>query len=1221
MCPQHDILFPELTVLQHLEMFAIFKGVPSKEAKDAAMKMIREVGLKEKVHVQSSMLSGGQKRKLSLGIALIGGSKVIILDEPTSGMDPFSRRSTWNIIQRNRKGRIILMTTHFMDEADLLGDRIAIMGEGRLRCIGSSLFLKKVYGVGYTFTVVRQSQGAGGDAIIDLVTSHVPESTVLSNVGAEQCFRLPFSSSSKFVDLFTETDKRKEQLGIYEYGISVTTLEEVFIRVGNNTEDATTRDSVAKFVEDNELRRSKDRSFEKAESAYNPLFAEETSNAAFFVKHFRALFLKRFIYGKRDVKMLFCQVILPVLLVVLGLGLLQLRPDFDQPELVLSPTKLNSDLSPGHRNYVLFDSQGGNLGEELMKRFNNDYDSGNDEDDGGGVYGLAVPIGSESDQFAQCSSGAAPLLNMSNYALVNSEMDGQDGSSHYGTVSIAADSTEEQLNYNVLVNGSAMHGAGIYVNLVHEAFLQVLTGKGKASLVAKNYPLPRTWKQDNNEASIDAFTAALFFMIAFCFIPASYVSFIVKEREVKAKHQQIISGVSIYAYWCSSWLWDVVSYFPTVALVFCIVLAFGIDNYTQHEGAAATVLLFVLFGPAVASFTYFTSFLFKSHSTAQLVVMFANFLTGLCLMVVSFVLTTISSTESIAVDLRYLFRLFPAFCLGDGLTQLALCDSGSSCPSISRNGYDFDATVSPFNWNIVGANLVFLGAEAVIFFLLTLLVEYSLTFPSFLSFLQRVDDKGFDRDKELPLEDKDVYSERCRVEQGDADKDVVKIRDMRKVYSTKIGPKVAVQSLSFGIPRGECFGFLGINGAGKTTTLSILSGEFPPTVGDAYIDGCSIREDQSRIRKKIGYCPQFDALLELLTVREHLELYARIKGIHPDRLEGVVDEKIDQMNLRDFEHRAAGTLSGGNKRKLSVAIAMIGDPSIVFLDEPSTGMDPVARRFMWEIISRISTQDALCSIILTTHSMEEAEALCTRIGIMVNGRLQCLGSSQHLKLRFGNGYEIDVKMRLPSEEALERLARSLEEAGLVSGEALDESAHETKDEETGTRKNRTGRLYGPLSDLCRALLDPERAQLFAPNREGESILAAFEADGYLTMQTFLEWWVALNESAKLVEFMDKTFPESILLERSSAFSFRFRITQPDMSLASIFDNFEKVKESLCIQDYSVGQTTLEQIFNQFAATQDNPENEQTRAKSLSIDKEGLKRTVTLNSTKNVLIED
>lgn len=130
-CPQHDILFPELTVMEHLQIFGSFKGISSENIDIAAEKMIIEVGLTEKKNSKTSTLSGGQKRKLSLAIALLGDSKIIILDEPTSGMDPYSRRSTWNIIQKNKKGRVILLTTHFMDEADCLADRIAIMADGK----------------------------------------------------------------------------------------------------------------------------------------------------------------------------------------------------------------------------------------------------------------------------------------------------------------------------------------------------------------------------------------------------------------------------------------------------------------------------------------------------------------------------------------------------------------------------------------------------------------------------------------------------------------------------------------------------------------------------------------------------------------------------------------------------------------------------------------------------------------------------------------------------------------------------------------------------------------------------------------------------------------------------------------------------------------------------------------------------------------------------------
>ena len=167
-CPQHDVLFPELTVQEHLQLFAAIKGMPSKEVDAAITHALKEVGLTEKRHAQSRVLSGGQKRKLSVCIALIGGSRIVFLvraaprapppppppppghrrtracnpvpptqDEPTSGMDPYSRRSTWQILQNARAGRVIVLTTHFMDEADILGDRITIMGEGRVQCSGT----------------------------------------------------------------------------------------------------------------------------------------------------------------------------------------------------------------------------------------------------------------------------------------------------------------------------------------------------------------------------------------------------------------------------------------------------------------------------------------------------------------------------------------------------------------------------------------------------------------------------------------------------------------------------------------------------------------------------------------------------------------------------------------------------------------------------------------------------------------------------------------------------------------------------------------------------------------------------------------------------------------------------------------------------------------------------------------------------------------------------
>lgn len=185
--------------------------------------------------------------------------------------------------------------------------------------------------------------------------------------------------------------------------------------------------------------------------------------------------------------------------------------------------------------------------------------------------------------------------------------------------------------------------------------------------------------------------------------------------------------------------------------------------------------------------------------------------------------------------------------------------------------------------------------------------------------------------------------------------DVIRVNGFRKAYSTLLGkPFLAVERISFGLNYGECFALLGVNGAGKSSTFKSLTGDTVPTSGNISISGFDIQRDFKEARKLIGYCPQKDAIFPLLTVEEHLWFYARIKGIPLSMIIQVVEKAILEMNLKDHRAKLSGTLSGGNKRKLSVAIATIGNPPIILLDEPSAGMDPEARRFMWSIVERIS---------------------------------------------------------------------------------------------------------------------------------------------------------------------------------------------------------------------------------------------------------------------------
>jgi len=217
---------------------------------------------------------------------------------------------------------------------------------------------------------------------------------------------------------------------------------------------------------------------------------------------------------------------------------------------------------------------------------------------------------------------------------------------------------------------------------------------------------------------------------------------------------------------------------------------------------------------------------------------------------------------------------------------------------------------------------------------------------------------------------------------------------------------VAVKNVWFHVEQGECFGLLGPNGAGKTTLVNMIVGLLKPTSGDAFLSDHSITDDLSAVQRGLGLCPQFDVLYDDLSVEEHLLYYARLKG-YPPRFEKIhVEQLMEEIGLHGQREQLASALSGGQKRRLSIGIALTGNPDVILLDEPTSGLDPGSKRGVWEVIRTGGRNKR--SFLLTTHSMEEAEVLCTRIGIVSKGQLKCIGEQQHLKSRFGKGFKIDI---------------------------------------------------------------------------------------------------------------------------------------------------------------------------------------------------------------------
>ena len=352
-------------------------------------------------------------------------------------------------------------------------------------------------------------------------------------------------------------------------------------------------------------------------------------------------------------------------------------------------------------------------------------------------------------------------------------------------------------------------------------------------------------------------------------------------------------------------------------------------------------------------------------------------------------------------------------------------------------------------------------------------------------------------------------------------------------------PLVAVKNLSLALQYGEVFGLLGPNGAGKSTTISILSGTLTPTSGEVYVAGENIVQNASNVYRLVGVCPQFDIVWSELSVEEHLFFQARQRGVPPPNVYAEVQRVAVQIGLDGDSFRsAAGQLSGGQRRRLSIGMAIIADPPIIILDEPSSGLDPNTRRELWVLINQLRRPDRL--ILLTTHSMEEAEALCSRLGVISEGYLRCLGSGVHLKSKYGTGYTIDINC----------IPTSMEEPATTTTPATTTPTTTTPTTTTTTTTT--------------SILMPESVS----NNDG-----APQVPNQEDIDAFMEREVAHSTGSRLLAAINHT--RRYLIPRN-----------PDTQLSNIFNTIERNKARLGIREWGMAETSLEDIFIRLVGSRD-----------------------------------
>ncbi|CAN7995326.1 unnamed protein product [Ixodes hexagonus] len=1019
LCPQHNVLFDEMTVEEHLYFFYSLKDSPEVVWKEHIDEILANLELSDKRRTLAKGLSGGMKRKLSLGNSMIGGSKILILDEPTAGMDPQARRAVWTLLQELRREKTILLTTHYMEEADALGDRIAFVAGGKLQCCGSPLFLKKKFGTGYRMRIAK-AHPCDLEALTQRITGTIMSSHMASDIGHEVVYNLGFPPASDVIPLLRSLEQDKDSLGIASLGISVTTMEDVFIRVGELADMSMDNGSVASTMTNGDI---------VSDDSY-PRFQRIRGRLPLLLQQASALFAKRANATRR-------QYFLPILTILIPIALFVIYAllDIKDSELTNSSlSRLAYDLGPFAGSTVGFV----NTNETTPHLLTTAYESA--------MAAQKVNVKENVEDVNEF------LLNMARKSL-----------SEYESKYLVGGRVEGDAKLVAWYNGEPLHLGAMSLNLAHTAALRFVTGDPNAKVSVTNWPMPGRLTDQLLAGMYDQASrilCAVFVPTALAFLSSSFVLFPTHERVTKAKLLQLMAGVPGVLFWGTTFIWDFLIFAICSTAIMVPLFAINPNGIflSSAEVAGATYFLLLLYGWAAIPFSYLFSYVKKTPSAGYALLTTVNVITGVMLSIVISVVSFLGKLKVFGIDedalakSMWVLRLVPGFSVTWGFAniheiggdphkcaQITPDQLRAYCPMASFLSIEVCCQECPggpcfkprsaFSFAEFGAGreMALLFIVGILLFALLAFFEsnvYGIWYSIKSCFGRNGRGTGTRAMSESNLrlkmgsesasavvEDSDVAKERAVVEElvrtGRVEDEALVALNLKRWFRAL----QAVDNLTFRVHKNECFGLLGVNGAGKTTTFRMLTGDLPMSSGNAYIGSANLQHQLKKFQSMIGYCPQFDAQIDKLTGRETLEMFALIRGVPRDQVPNVVNYMI---SLADLELHAdkpteAYRQVGGSRRKLSIAMALIGNPPVVFLDEPTAGVDPAARRKIWQGLDDVQKLMG-AAVILTSHSMEECEALCQRISIMVNGSFRCMGSTQHLKSKFGQGFTVLIKL-------------------------------------------------------------------------------------------------------------------------------------------------------------------------------------------------------------------
>ncbi|KID99557.1 ABC transporter-like protein, partial [Metarhizium majus ARSEF 297] len=942
--PQKNVLWDDLTVEEHITIFNQLKSPQRYATKEETMALIKAIGLSQKTKAMSKTLSGGQKRKLQLGMMLTGGSSVCCVDEVSSGIDPLSRRKIWDILLSERGTRTIVMTTHFLDEADLLADNIAILSKGKLRAEGSSAQLKDRFGAGYRVHVLNAKY-----------MKHAPKVPGVQRNELSNTITYIAPSSN----LAAKVIRTLEHAHI-PYQFSGPTIEDVFLNLADEVRDDEDRNQ-----KNNEARQltTKERLSDSEDAAKQGAALDQgllSGRPVNWASQMLVFLRKRITILKTNWIPYAIAFIIPIIAAAITQMLVN-----NKSAVGCSPRESSTRADFG--DFTKF-------------------------------YNSAHLVGGPASKFNE--SVARDLTK----TIVPGSVDVGDFSLKLVTSRSEMQSYIETNRRTVSPGGWWLGDSGSVPAVAWRAdnfsmYTSVLTQNLMNNMLANMTIATRYTHFDSPVApsTLDALQLVIYFCIACSIFPGLFGLYPNFEKRQQIRGLQYSSGARTIPVWAAHLLFDTCIILVSMALI-AIIFATTSDIW-YHPGYLFPV--FMLYGMVTILWSYLFSLVCKSALATYAATAVLQGL-GFAVYMISF-LFILTYSEAASLDKNILIShwviavIFPTGSLIRAFF-VGLNTFSTTCDGDKLQSYPGAITA-------YGGPILYLAVQAILLFCVVIWLETG--------------SGKYATGKAKPtaeVDDAEIADELVRVDDAGQGQ---RANGLRVVHLTKaFKKKTVVDNVTFGVDRSQVFALLGPNGAGKSTTISLIRGDLHPSRngGDVFVQGASVTKHRALARQNLGVCPQFDAI-DSMTVEEHLQHFARIRGIL--NVKKQVDAVVRAVGLGAYTKVMAHTLSGGNKRKLSLGIALTGNPPVILLDEPSSGLDAAAKRVMWRTLETIIPGR---SILLTTHSMEEADALANRAGIMAK-RMLALGNTDALRHRFGDTLHVHLVCKTAPHSTLEEMER------------------------------------------------------------------------------------------------------------------------------------------------------------------------------------------------------